>query len=117
MSDRLVTDEPWEAVQPPPPPERPKPEGGRPQVGDRAALAGILLVPKSGVPWGMLPRETVCGSGVTCWRRPRDRQRAGVWERLRLALLDRLGRANAIDFGRAVDSASAPAKRGRGDRP
>jgi hypothetical protein len=54
-----------------------------------------------------------CGSGMTCWRRLRDWQAAGVFERLHRALLDRLGRANAIDFGRcSLDSASFPAKRG-----
>jgi len=50
---------------------------------------------------------------MTCWRRLRDGQRAGVWERLHRVLLDRLGCANAIDWSRAaVDSASVPAKRG-----
>ena len=33
-----------------------------------------------------------CGSGMTCWRRLRDWQRAGVWERLHRVLLHRLGR-------------------------
>jgi hypothetical protein len=54
-----------------------------------------------------------CGSGMTCWRRLRDWQAAKVFERLHRALLDRLGRANAVDFGRcSLDSASFPAKRG-----
>ena len=35
---------------------------------------------------------------LTCWRRLRDWQAAGVFERLHRALLDRLGRANAVDF-------------------
>ena len=37
----LVGDDPWAIVEPLLPPERPKPEGGRPRVADRAALAGI----------------------------------------------------------------------------
>ena len=79
----------------------------------RAALTGILFVLKSGIPWGMLPLELGCGSGVTCWRRLRDWQAAGVWHRLHLALLDRLGEADRIDWSRAsLDSASIPAKRG-----
>ena len=50
---------------------------------------------------------------MTCWRRLRDWQAAGVWERLHRVLLDRLGRANAIDWrARSLDSASVPAKRG-----
>jgi transposase len=89
-----------------------RPKGGRPPVPDRAALTGILFVLRSGVPWEMLPREMGCGSGMTCWRRLRDWQAAGAWERLHRVLLDRLGRANAVDFGRcSLDSASFPAKR------
>ena len=33
----------------------------------------------SGIPWEMLPKEMECGSGMTCWRRLRDWQEAGVW--------------------------------------
>lgn len=58
------------------------------------------------------------GSGMTCWRRLRDWQKAGVWDRLQQALLDRLGRQNGIDFSRAsLDSASIAAKKGPGGRP
>jgi hypothetical protein len=59
-----------------------------------------------------------CGSGMTCWRRLRDWNRAGVWERLHGKLLQRLADAEKIDWSRAcLDSASIPAKRGPGDRP
>jgi transposase len=52
---------------------------------------------------------------MTCWRRLRDWQQAGVWESLQRVLLDRLGRRNAIDFRRAaLDSASVAAKRSYG---
>src|ERR671911_334193 len=113
MPKPLVTDELWTVVEPLLPREPPKPKGGRPRVPDRAALTGILFVLRSGIPWEMLPQEMGCGSGMTCWRRLRDWQQAGVWDRLHRALLDRLGRANAIDWSRAcVDSASVPAKRG-----
>jgi transposase len=82
-------------------------------IPHRAALTGILFILKSGLPWEMLPQEMACGSGMTCWRRLRDWQAAGVWNRLHRVLLDRLGHANAIDWSRAcVDSASVPAKRG-----
>ena len=58
-----------------------------------------------------------CGSGVTCWRRLRDWQEAGVWNRLHQTLLDRLGAANQIDWERAsLDSASGPAKKGGAQR-
>jgi transposase len=101
MSKELVSDELWEAIEPLLPEEPPKPRGGRPRVPDRDALAGIIFVLKSGIPWEMLPKEMGCGSGSTCWRRLRDWQEAGVWERLHRALLDRLGQADEIDWSRA----------------
>lgn len=113
MAALLVPDELWEAIAPHLPPEPPKPKGGRPRVDDRKALTGIIFVLLSGIPWERLPRELGCGSGMTCWRRLRDWQRAGAWEAVRRAFLDRLGRANAIDWGRcSLDSAAVPAKRG-----
>jgi transposase len=113
MKKLLVSDELWAIVGPLLPPDPPKPKGGRPRVPDRACLTGILFVLKTGIPWEYLPVEMGCGSGVTCWRRLRDWQQAGVWDRLHRALLDRLGEADRIDWERAcVDSASIPAKRG-----
>ncbi len=80
---------------------------------DRAVLSGIVFVLRAGIPWRMLPAEMGCGSDSTCWRRLRDWQEAGVWERLRRSLLDRLGEADRIDWSRAsLDSASVAAKRG-----
>ena len=50
---------------------------------------------------------------MTCWRRLRDWQDAGVWDRLHRELLDRLGEADQIDWSRAsLDSASMAAKKG-----
>ena len=86
MSKPLVSDALWEIIQPLLPPEPPKPKGGRPRVAGRAALTGIIFVLKSGIPWEMLPQEMGCGSGVTCWRRLRAWQRAGVSARLHEAL-------------------------------
>ena len=74
---------------------------------------GILFVLKSGIPWEMLPQEMRCGSGMTCWRRLRDWQQAGVWERMRRVLLGELRAADQIDWSRAVvDSASLRALKG-----
>jgi transposase len=113
MSKPLVSDELWALVEPLLPTEPPKPKGGRPRIPDRAALTGIIFVLKSGIPWELLPQEMGCGSGVTCWRRLRDWQQAGVWNRLHRLLLDRLGEADRIDWNRAcLDSAAIPAKRG-----
>ncbi|MGH6763990.1 MAG: IS5 family transposase [Phyllobacterium sp.] len=113
MSKPLVSDELWAVVAPLLPPEPPKPTGGRPRVPDRACLTGIIFVLKSGIQWELLPQEMGCGSGMTCWRRLRDWQAAGVWEALHHALLDRLGEAGRIDWSRAcLDSASISAKKG-----
>ncbi|CAA9455250.1 MAG: Mobile element protein [uncultured Rubrobacteraceae bacterium] len=61
----------------------------------------------------MLPKETGCGSGMTCWRRLHEWQAAGVWDRLHRSLLDHLGEADRIDWSRAsLDSASVAAPRG-----
>jgi transposase len=113
MAKPLVSDELWAIVAPLLPAEPPKPKGGRPRVPDRACLSGIIFVLKSGIQWELLPQEMGCGSGMTCWRRLRDWQAAGVWDALHRALLDRLGAAGQIDWSRTcLDSASIPAKRG-----
>jgi transposase len=109
----LLPDRLWHEIAPLLPPESPKPSGGRPRVPDRAALTGILFVLKTGIPWEYLPQEMGCGSGMTCWRRLRDWQQDGIWDRLHRQLLDCLGTQDRIDWSRAtLDSASVPAKKG-----
>ncbi|MFH5927496.1 IS5 family transposase [Roseomonas xinghualingensis] len=113
MAKPLVPDDLWAAIEPLLPRERPKPQGSRPRLSDRAALTGILFVLKFGLPWEMLPAEMGCGSGMSCWRRLRDWHEAGVWAALHRALLERLQAAGQIDWRRAaLDSASLAAKRG-----
>jgi transposase len=113
MAKPLVPDDLWAAIAPLLPPARPNPKGGRPPVPDRAALTGIIFVLKTGIQWEDLPAEMGCGSGMTCWRRLRDWQVAGVWARLHRVLLERLHEAGKLDWSRAsLDSASVPAKRG-----
>jgi transposase len=116
--ETLVPERLWQAIQPLLPTPAPR-YGGRPRVDDRAALAGIVYQLRTGVPWRLLPtRELGCGSPVTCRRRLRDWQRAGLWQRLHQVLLDQLGRDGQLDWSRAsLDSLSVRAKRGRPDRP
>jgi transposase len=110
MAKPLVTDDLWAVIVPLLPKRAARPKGGRPPVDDRAALSGILFVLRTGIPWEYLPREMGCGSGMTCWRRLRDWQRAGVWNQLHRVLLARLRRADQIDWSRVVvDSASVRA--------
>lgn len=77
----LVPDQLWTAIQPLLPPEPPKPKRGRPRVPDRAVADAIIFMLCAGLPWRLLPaRELGAGSPVTCWRRLRDWQQAGVWQ-------------------------------------
>lgn len=112
MSKSLVSDDLWAAIEPLLPSEPLKPRGGRPRCDDRAALAGIIFVLRSGIPWEMLPRGLGC-SGMTCWRRLRDWHEAGVWAGLHRVLLERLSDAGHLDWSRAsLDSAAVAAERG-----
>jgi transposase len=89
--ETLVSEQLWQAIQPLLPAPAPR-YGGRPRVDDRAALAGIVYRLRTGVPWRLLPaRQLGCGSPVTCWRRLRDWQRAGVWQQLHQVELPRSG--------------------------
>jgi transposase len=113
MPAPLVSDALWLIIEPLLPAEPAKLKGGRPRVGSRMALTGILFVLRTGIPWEMLPQEMGCGSGVTCWRRLRDWQQAGVWDDLHRELLRRLQHTDRIDWSRAcMDSSSIAAKKG-----
>ncbi len=117
MARPLLTDELWERIKPLLPPEPPKPKGGRPRIPDRAALTGILFVLRTGMQWELLPQEMGCGCGMTCWRRLRDWQAAGLWQKIWQLFLDELGQANLIDWSAAaLDSCSTRALFG-GPRP
>lgn len=79
---------------------------GRKRLDDRAALNGILFVLHTGIAWRDLPTEFGYGSGVTCWRRLREWQQAGAWERLHQAVLVKLNGAGEIDWSRATADSS-----------
>jgi transposase len=97
MAYQLVSDELWEQIEPLLPRERPKPKGGRPRVPDRACLAGIVFVLRTGAPWRFVPSELGCGSGVTCWRRLAEWTRIGAWPRIHARLLRALNGAGKLD--------------------
>jgi len=117
MAKSLVSDELWKRVEPLLPPLNESTKGGRPPLGNRRALTGILFVLRSGIPWAMLPQELGCGCGMTCWRRLRDWQAAGIWNRLHKLLLAELNATDRIDWSRTVvDSSSVRAVLG-GQKP
>jgi len=114
MARRKISNELWVALEALIPVFTPSPKGGRGRtVDERAALNGILYVLQTGIPWEDLPQERGFGSGMTCWRRLRDWQAAGVWDKLHLAMLRRLRGHDQIDWGRAsVDAGSVASPRG-----
>ncbi|GHC84355.1 hypothetical protein GCM10010349_69320 [Streptomyces flavofungini] len=111
----LVSDDLWERVVPllPPAPARRRRHPGRPRVPDRAALAGIMYVLRTGVAWRDVTAESVGCAGVTAWRRLRDWTEAAVWPRLHAALLSELRRADLLDLDDcAVDGSHVRALKG-----
>ncbi len=109
----LVPDELWEAVRPLLPPHPTSPKGGRPRVGDRACLTGLVFLLRAGLAWRFLPLELGCGSPATVWRRQREWAAAGVWPAVHARLLEALGQAGQVDLEDAViDSASVRAVKG-----
>ncbi|MEU7052554.1 IS5 family transposase [Streptomyces eurythermus] len=126
----IVSDEPWDRLEPlPPQRERRFRYPGRKALPDREVLCGILYVLYTGIQWEYLPKELGFGSGMTCWRRLRDWNEAGVWQRLHEVLLAELNAASRLDLSRCmVDSShvrapkrgshtgSSPVDQGRQDR-
>ncbi|OKI50741.1 transposase [Streptomyces sp. CB00072] len=90
---------------------------GRKSLPDRQVLCGILFVLHTGIQWEHLPEELGFGSGMTCWRRLRDWNEAGVWQQLHEALLAELNAAARLDGPRAVvDSSHVRAVKGGAGR-
>jgi len=78
-----------------------------------AALEAILFVFDTGCRWRDLPEQLGCGSGHTAWRRLREWQDAGVWDRLHQLVLDELSEAQLLDWSRAcIDGVSVRSKGG-----
>jgi transposase len=102
MAKPILDDELWEWIEPLllPKPRRSRFPGRKP-LDNRKALTGILFVFKMGIAWEDLPPELGCGCGMSCWRRLREWQQAGVWPILQQLLLAKLPDAPKIDWARA----------------
>jgi transposase len=111
MARPLLDDDLWNVIEPMLPAKKRRFRfPGRKPVGNREALTGILFVLRTGIGWEYLPQEMGCGCGMTCWRRLRDWQKAGVWDQIHRVLLARLNKNDQIDWSRAVvDSSSVRA--------
>ncbi|MFI1482635.1 IS5 family transposase [Streptomyces sp. NPDC020747] len=109
-----VPDDLWERIEPLlPKKERRFRYPGRLPVPDCQVLCGILYVLHTDIQWEHLPKELGFGSGMTCWRRLRDWNEAGVWQRLYEVLLAELNAAARLDWSRCVvDSPRQGPKRG-----
>ncbi|GAA1955163.1 transposase [Catenulispora subtropica] len=103
--DPVVNDRAWErisALLPERPRRRRNP--GRKPLDDRAVLNGILVVLGRRIGFEKLPQELEYGSGMTCWRRLRDWQRAGIWPDIARVLREEIPETRRIDFDRVIDS-------------
>lgn len=78
-----ITDDQWKHLQPLIAPAARR--RGRPRTSDRLACCGILYVLLTDCRWEDVP--DIYGSGGTCWRRFRQWEADGTWERLWLTLL------------------------------
>jgi putative transposase len=107
--DRLpsdLSDGEWERLEPLIPPAKP---GGRPRKTDmRLAMNAIFYLLRTGCPWRYLPRG-VFPPRSTVYNIFRAFQRDGaweaIWEELRVALRQRLGREASPSAG-VIDSQS-----------
>lgn len=108
---RRVTDALWARVAGLRPERPARPKGGRPWADDRECLEGIVWVLSTGSPWQAMPADLPSGS--TCWRRLRDWAGEGVFEALRVAILEELAALGRLDLSQLVaDATFVRAKRG-----
>ncbi|WP_108780301.1 transposase [Xanthomonas fragariae] len=91
----------WRRIEPLISPVKRSPKGGRPRIRDQHVHNGIIYVRRPGIPREELLLALGDGSGMTFWRRLRDWQAIGVWQRPHQVLLAELGRAEKLDLSRA----------------
>lgn len=114
MREQEIIDQLWDRLEPLLPQRtRRYRHPGRLRRDDRAALAGILHVLRTGINWQQLPTTTFGVSGSTCWRRLSEWQEQGVWQQLHEVLLAELRAAGLLDLAHAVvDSSHVRALKG-----
>jgi transposase len=111
ISQPQLTDDEWQLVSDVFPVPAPDPRGGRPRIGARRCLEGILWVLRSGARWKDLPRSFP--SYVTCWRRFAEWSRDGVWDQVWRRLVEQLDRRGDVNWEQGfADGTFASAKKG-----
>lgn len=107
----LLTDEQWQKIEPLLPEFRRSGKGGPKPIDNRRVFEGILWVLRSGARWKDLPDRYPSAS--TCWRRLRDWEDEGVWERVWRAFVAELDEKGQLDWAETfADGSFAPAKKG-----
>src|SRR4051794_38649428 len=109
MSRHELTDQQWTVIEKLIP--KKKSRRGRPQADPRKTLNGIIYVLKTGCAWADMPRKY--GAYTTCWRRLKECQRTGIWERIWRKLLQMLDEQGRLDWSTGfLDGSFVAAKRG-----
>lgn len=108
MASKVLSDDVWSLIEPLIPQQEPSPKGGRPRIGDRQILIGILFVLRTDIPWEDLPEELGSGCGTTCMRRLRQWQEEGVWPQIEAVLRENLAGANRYRWDRILYRSSNP---------
>lgn len=107
----LLTEAQWQIIEPLLPPPTGSPKGGPKPIANRPVFEGILWVLRSGARWKDLPERYPSPS--TCWRRLRDWEQDGVWERAWRALLAELDADQHLGWEEVfTDGTLSPAKKG-----
>lgn len=109
MSRHEITDEQWKVIEPLLP--KRKTHMGRPPIPLRRVLNGIIYVLKTGVAWMDMPKKY--GSYTTCWRRLKEWEKVGIWERIWRKLLGKLQKKKRLNWDQVyLDGSFVAAKRG-----
>ena len=91
-----IPDKLWAEIEPLLPPEKPKPKGGRPRMGNRQAMNAIFYLLRTGCQWKALPRGL--GAPSTVHDRFQEWQKAGVFHRMWEAGLERYDELKGLDW-------------------
>lgn len=108
----LLTDAQWTRIDPLLPKlNKKRRTAGRPWVENRPCLEGILWILRTGARWRDLPEKYP--APATCWRRLKQWEEAGVWQRVWRAFLKDLDAKGALDWEECfIDATFAAAKKG-----